>query len=374
MNDCPITGIILAAGCSERMGRFKPLLEIGGVPAVLRCVNLFREAGVNDMVAVTGHKREILEPVLHEAGVRTVFNGQYGEGMFTSVRAGLAAVDSTARGVLVLPADIPLVRPWTVKRLMEEFRKQDGRIIYPVFKTKRGHPPLIDRALIKDILEWNGDDGLRGALASLEEDAVNLPVADRNILVDMDTTGDYEEIERRWRRKAIPSDEECEEILTGIFGVPGRVISHSRAVARVARFIASELNGRGHSLDMDLLNAAALLHDIARNEPDHAAAGGRIVRVMGFPDVAAVIESHMDIEVYPENPIGPAEVLYLADKMTSEDRVVYLEERFCESWRKHGGNRGAVRRIEERYKNALFIKDKIDRETGTGLLENRLLN
>ena len=82
---------MLAAGYSSRMGAFKPLLELGGRTFLERCVAAFRQAGVEDVVVVTGHRAEELRAAARGLGVRVALNGRYPEGMYTSVQAGLAA-------------------------------------------------------------------------------------------------------------------------------------------------------------------------------------------------------------------------------------------------------------------------------------------
>ena len=77
--------VILAAGSSRRMGRFKPLLELGDRTIVERVVSLFREADILDIRVVVGHCREELEAVLERLEVRVLVNERHGEGMFSSV-------------------------------------------------------------------------------------------------------------------------------------------------------------------------------------------------------------------------------------------------------------------------------------------------
>ncbi|MGB8261933.1 MAG: NTP transferase domain-containing protein [Terracidiphilus sp.] len=63
-----IGAIVLAAGYSSRMGRFKPLLPLNGSPAILAVLGLLRRAGIEQIVVVTGHRAEDLRPVAEPAG------------------------------------------------------------------------------------------------------------------------------------------------------------------------------------------------------------------------------------------------------------------------------------------------------------------
>ncbi len=107
---------------------------------------------------------------------------------------------------------------------------------------------------------------------------------------------------------------------------PGeRVEAHCRAVAAEARRIAGALP---IELDEELLVSAALLHDIARKEKDHARLGAAWLRELGYDRAAELVAQHHDRQ---GETIDEAAILYLADKCVREDRRVTMEERFAGS-------------------------------------------
>ena len=107
---------------------------------------------------------------------------------------------------------------------------------------------------------------------------------------------------------------------------PGAAIeAHCRAVEREARRICDALP---LALDADLLSAAALLHDVARAEPDHARTAARWLRELGYEDAAYIVGQHHDHE---SAILNEGAILYLADKCVLEDQVVPLAERFAMS-------------------------------------------
>ena len=107
---------------------------------------------------------------------------------------------------------------------------------------------------------------------------------------------------------------------------PGeRIDAHSRAVADMAVTIADAIP---IPLDRTLLTGAALLHDIARTEKDHAELGAAWLRELGYDRAAALVGSHHDLK---SDAVDETAVLFLADKCVREDRIVSLEERFAES-------------------------------------------
>lgn len=144
---------------------------------------------------------------------------------------------------------------------------------------------------------------------------------------------------------------------------PGeRVIAHSRAVAKEALGIAGALP---LPLDKAGLESAALLHDVARSQPNHTALGGQWLRELGYDKAAVLAERHQD---WDGNVLDESAVLFIADKCVREDRRVKLEERFAGSAArcKDAAAREAHRR---RYAAALALKEEINRLSGQTMIE-----
>ena len=186
------SALILSAGSSSRMGAFKPLLPLGEETLIERAIGLFRGAGVADVTAVLGHRAECVLPLLGRHGVRPVFNDLYDEGMFSSLRAGVGALDRSRRAFFLLPVDIPFVRQGTLLSLMDAFLGGETDVCRPCFRGRRGHPPLIASALIPAIEGFDGTGGLRALLARYRGRTVDVAVEDPGILLDVDTREDYE--------------------------------------------------------------------------------------------------------------------------------------------------------------------------------------
>ena len=86
MEEPVFAAIILAAGYSSRMKKFKPLLPIEGTTALERLAASVRAGGIEKLVVVTGHRREQLEPVLEKIGAIEAYNENYDDGMFSSIK------------------------------------------------------------------------------------------------------------------------------------------------------------------------------------------------------------------------------------------------------------------------------------------------
>jgi putative nucleotidyltransferase with HDIG domain len=101
----------------------------------------------------------------------------------------------------------------------------------------------------------------------------------------------------------IPSDEDCERILKH-FGVPERIVRHSRFVWELSEYVAGKLIAKGIPVDLKLLKAAAILHDIDKIKTLETGDHGIVAYVYlkkDYPEVAEVVVSHVtaNVEHYP---------------------------------------------------------------------------
>lgn len=132
----------------------------------------------------------------------------------------------------------------------------------------------------------------------------------------------------------VPDRAECEEMWEH-YGTPEQVRRHCIAVADVAVRLGKMLLARGRyseeTMNLDLIESAALLHDVARSRSLHAEEGAKILIREGYPEVADIIRQHhqLDGEVLDE-----AAIVYLADKLVYKDQEVTLRERFAQSEKK----------------------------------------
>jgi len=356
-----LAAVILSAGFSSRMNAFKPLLPLDGRTALERAVDLFQQAGIPDIAVVLGHRAEDLAPEAERLGAVPVLNPDYARGMYSSIMAGLRALPPEVDGCFLLPVDIPLVRPRTIRALADSFR--DGTpVLYPVFHGRHGHPPLIARALFAEILHGDGDGGLKRVLEGHAAEAEELDVFDEAILLDMDTPAAYEHLRAHAARSPVPSPVECLEMLTRM-GASAPVIRHGRAVAAVALALADGLDG---ALNRDLIRAGALLHDIAKGSVDHAATGARMLASLGCPDVARIVATHGD-PAADANGLDEAALVFLADKLVREARLVSIEDRFAPALTRFADDPEALRAATRRLDAARRIAAAVETRLGVSL-------
>ena len=321
-----LAALVLAAGYSSRMGQFKPRLPVGGRSAIELAITAFEEAGIEDVVVVTGHRAPELTRVLEGQRVRCVFNPKYDSGMYSSIVAGLKALSPDTDACFILPADIPLVRPATIRQLAAGYRADGSPIVYPVFQSRRGHPPLVHRSLFAEFIADDGKQGLRGVLSRYEAQAATVSVLDEAIHLDMDTPADYARMNTLAYSRDVLSEAECEALLVEQH-VPDEVVRHSRAVAKAAEKLAASLMHRGGRLNLALVRAGSLLHDMAKGQPDHAQVGERALERLGFPSIARIVAGHTDLD-FRKRKLDEVAIVYLADKLVQGEEVVSLRRRF----------------------------------------------
>lgn len=226
-----VIGLILAAGYSSRMGAFKPLLPIGDMAAVERVSAALRSAGINRIIGVTGHRRELLSPVFTAEGIEEAYNSDYDQGMFTSIQAGirkaaagLSADDGRFRmqgpgplktpdGFFLMLVDCPLVPAEVLKQLLKKHEENPEAFIVPCFRGKKGHPLFIPGQYAEEILAYEGEGGLKAITTRHEDKLIRLEVGMEEVVLDMDTPEGYEEILEFYRRKTdsagSPATAEC---------------------------------------------------------------------------------------------------------------------------------------------------------------------
>jgi putative nucleotidyltransferase with HDIG domain len=138
----------------------------------------------------------------------------------------------------------------------------------------------------------------------------------------------------RNRRAAIPDQAMCLDLMAR-YEMPPHVKKHSQTVTTVALYLTRRLNQGGAGLDPDLVRAAGLLHDITKrhsfNRPlDHALTGAKLLRKLGYPEVAEVVRQHVRLSASrPQDLLAEAEIVNYADKRVVNDRVVSLDDRIA---------------------------------------------
>ena len=365
-----ISAILPAGGASRRMGRSKPLLKLGPHTVLERTVLMLHTAGITDIRVVTGYAAEQIRARHPNLPVTWVHNPAPEDGMFASIQKGTADLPTQCEGFLLLPADIPLVRPSTIAALLSAWSAANGdaAVLYPTFRARRGHPPLISTRLRDRILAPPQPGGLRALLERHAASAREVPVFDRFILEDMDTPSAYEHLERHLAAYDLPTAEECEALLKDPRMFTETTAAHCRRVAQVAEMLAAPVADGIPGFNPARLRAGALLHDIAKGQPRHARAGAALLAGFGFSGLHDIVSRHMDLTDESGTPaLSEAALVYLADKLVQNDQLVLLHKRFEEKLARYGHDPGARDAVRRRKEHALGVARQIEAAAGCSL-------
>lgn len=360
--------VIVAAGLSSRMQAFKPMLELEKSTIIKKQIETFNSIGIKDIIVVTGRNAELLQEHLRDFSVKFIYNPIFDKSdMFYSACRGLSGVADHVERIFFSPCDAPLFSAETLMKMTDFMDTADFDILTPTCCQKQGHPLLINRGAIEEILKFKGKGGLRGAIDSVDCKKASLEVWDFGVVMDADFPEDYERLKTYARNMAkgkyrTPTDKECFEMLD-FAKTPNEVINHCKAVSFVAVALAERLESLGNiTLNRDLLLSAGLLHDICRREKNHAAIGAKLLFEKGFYDVAYLVAQHMEIGTNLR--INEASLLWLSDKCCDGDEISGPIMRFAAKRNKYGDNKEALEKIEKTGKSAIEIIKLWENATG----------
>ena len=185
----PLGVLLLAAGRSTRMGPLNKLTApVAGKPMVRHAAEAAVAAGIGPVIVVTGHDAEAVHAALADMPLRFVHNADYQQGLSTSLKAGVAALDPATGGALVLLGDMPGVRAALIRRLAAVFGDEPATgAVVPVTLAGRGNPVLIGRVLFPAVMGLTGDAGARKLIDAAGADITEVVVDEAAVHLDIDT-------------------------------------------------------------------------------------------------------------------------------------------------------------------------------------------
>lgn len=187
-----ISGILLAAGASRRMGTPKALLLYQGQTFLERGCAAFLAAGVDELVVVLGAQAEAVRGAVPvHPGIRTVVNTRAFQGQLSSLMVGIGALSPASEAAIVNLVDHPLVTAETIKALIAAFREVPAPILVASYRGRRGHPVLFSRQVYGELLAAPLDQGAKAVVRRDPTRVREVPLDDPGILADIDTPEDY---------------------------------------------------------------------------------------------------------------------------------------------------------------------------------------
>jgi molybdenum cofactor cytidylyltransferase len=199
-----VGAVLLAAGAGTRLGgRPKALLELGGVPLILRQLIALSGAGVDEVVVVLGHHADAVEAAVRQFPITLVRNPSPDDGQASSVRIGLQALSPKLDAVMVALADQPLIDEQDIVALISAFKKRgDAAMVVPRVATadgasEPGNPVIFDGALREEWLAGAADLACRNWRQAHPERVHWLDTDNSRYSIDIDTPEDLERFAAR---------------------------------------------------------------------------------------------------------------------------------------------------------------------------------
>ena len=193
-----ISGIILAAGLSTRMGEPKQLLPFGNSTIIETVIDNLLESKLNEVIVVVGHEAKKVRAHIQHKPVKIAFNPDYRQGMLTSAQCGVRSISASADALAMTLVDLPLITPDLVNLVIDTYAQAESGIAVPSYNYRRGHPVIFNRRYAADILALDEDSGgVRSLFKKYKDDIHYVTVDTDRVLTDIDYRTDYEEALRK---------------------------------------------------------------------------------------------------------------------------------------------------------------------------------
>ena len=186
-----VSGLVLAAGGSSRLGRPKQLLPFGDATLLDAVLGTARACAFNQRLVALGGSAGEVRGAVDLTGFDVVVNESFGEGCSSSIAAALGVVDPACEVLVLMLGDQPGVTPETVRALLDG--RGDAPLAVCAYSDGRGHPFAFARSVFGELSELHGDKAVWKLLEQRAGDVVEVPLegpAPR----DVDTWRDYDAV------------------------------------------------------------------------------------------------------------------------------------------------------------------------------------
>ena len=189
-----IAGVILSGGASRRMGTPKALLRFQGETFLDRLIRLFSATCHPVIVVVGEHADAIRYGIQRGRDVLFAVNPDPQRGMLSSLQCGLALVPPEAEAAMFLPVDHPHIEVSTIETLAARFRAEHPPVTVPTYLGEHGHPVLIARQVIDELLALPLDAKASDVIHRHVPQTTYVEVHDPAVITDVDDPAAYADL------------------------------------------------------------------------------------------------------------------------------------------------------------------------------------
>ena len=186
-----VSGLVLGAGGSKRLGQAKQLLPYGGAPLLGHVLQTARGCPFHQLLCVVGGASAEVRRWVDLRGVEVVENAQYGAGCSTPIAAALEHVHPRCEVLVLMLGDQPGVSVATVEGLLAA--RGDAALAACAYRDGRGHPLAFSREMFGELGALHGDKGVWTLMDRYDDEVADVTV-DGPIPLDVDTWEDYRRV------------------------------------------------------------------------------------------------------------------------------------------------------------------------------------
>jgi molybdenum cofactor cytidylyltransferase len=186
-----VTGLVLAAGGSRRLGVPKQLLPYQGSTILGATLETARNCAFDQLIVTLGGASAQVHEAIDLDGLRVVENPEFGTGCSSSIVSAVEVVDPRSDGIVLMLGDQPGVTSATVWSLLVEMAGQAAPIGVSRYDDGRGHPFWFRRELFGELRGLHGDKGVWKLIESGRHPVIDVDAAG-NVPPDVDDWDDYQ--------------------------------------------------------------------------------------------------------------------------------------------------------------------------------------
>lgn len=190
-----ISAILLAAGLSQRMGKFKQLLTFRDQTFITSAITRLLESNIDELIVVLGFRADDVINCLNKETwvnkIKIVINENFHLGMTSSLQKGIRETQNNTKAFLIALVDQPHIPTEVIDQLIENYSQTQALIVKPTHNGKSGHPIIIDARCKQEVLALEIDEGLNKVTRKYKTETLLVPTNSKAILEDFDTPEDY---------------------------------------------------------------------------------------------------------------------------------------------------------------------------------------
>lgn len=187
-----ISGAVLAAGTSSRMGRNKLLLRYKNHTVIEEVLEQLFNVDLDERMVIIGYEKAKMEETIRRSfgdRFKVIFNDRFELGRSESIKRAVENARADCDALLFMVGDKPAVPASLIERAITEFKLKNPPIMSIKTPKERGHPGIFRRDLLPELLKLKGDIGAHDLIEQYKDEMIELP--DDAVQIDIDTIDDY---------------------------------------------------------------------------------------------------------------------------------------------------------------------------------------